>query len=98
MATVALYIVTAVYYESKVAGSFAIPRVAFPLGVSAALSKTVDSLSPLLRNFRIRAHVILILLRNAAFPLACCGALMYVVQEWRLKSKRPTVRFERLPA
>lgn len=45
-ATVAVYIVTEVHYESKVIGSFAIPLVVLLLGASAALPKTIETLSP----------------------------------------------------
>ena len=97
-ATAAVYILTEVRYESKVIGSFVIPLVVILLGTSAALPKTIESLVPPLKNIGVWAHVILTLLGNAAFALACCGALMYLLQERQLKSKRPGVLFHRLPS
>ena len=97
-ATVAVYLVTEAHYESKVIGSFAIPLVLLLLGASAALPKTIETLSPPLKHFGVWTHVILTLLGNAAFALACCGAVMFLVQEWLLKSKHPGVLFERLPS
>lgn len=97
-AIVAVYIVTETHYESKVIGSFAIPLVLLLLGASAALPKTIETLSPPLKNFGVWMHVILTLLGNAAFAIACCVAVMFLVQEWLLKSKHPGVLFERLPS
>jgi len=97
-ATVAVYNITEIHYESKVIGSFAIPLVVLLLGTSAALPNTIETLSPPLKNVGVWTHVILTLLGNAAFALACCGALMYLVQEWLLKSRHPGVLFERLPS
>ncbi len=97
-ATVAVYIFTEVRYESKVIGSFVIPLVVLLLGTSAALPKTIESLSPPLKNIGVWTHVVLTLLGNAAFALACCGALMYLIQERQLKSKQPGVLSHRLPS
>jgi len=97
-ATVAVYLFTEVRYESKVIGSFVIPLVVILLATSAALPKTIESLSPPLKNIGVWAHVILTLLGNAAFALACCGALMYLLQERQLKSKQPGVLYHRLPS
>lgn len=97
-ATVAVYILTEVRYASKVIGSFVIPLVVILLGTSAALPKAIETLSPPLKNIGVWAHVILTLLGNAAFALACCGALMYLLQERQLKSKHPGVLYQRLPS
>lgn len=97
-ATVAVYIVTEVRYVSEVVGSFAIPPVVVLLGTAAALPKTIETLSPPLKHLGVWVHVTLTLLGNAAFALACCGALMYLLQERLLKSKHPGVLFERLPS
>lgn len=97
-ATVLVYILTEVRYDSKVIGSFVIPLVVILLGTSAALPKAIESLSPPLKNIGVWAHVILTLLGNAAFALACCGALMYLLQERQLKSRQPGTLFHRLPS
>ncbi|MBI3780491.1 MAG: cytochrome c biogenesis protein CcsA [candidate division NC10 bacterium] len=97
-ATAAVYILTEVRYESKVIGSFVIPLVVSLLGTSVALPKTIESLPPPLKNIGVWTHVVLTLLGNAAFALACCGALMYLLQERQLKSKQPGVLFHRLPS
>ncbi|MBF8280141.1 MAG: C-type cytochrome biosis protein CcsB [candidate division NC10 bacterium] len=97
-AIVAVYILTEVRYESKVIGSFVIPLAVLLLGTSAALPKAIESLSPPLKNIGVWTHVILTLLGNAAFALACCGALMYLLQERQLKSKHPGALYHRLPS
>jgi cytochrome c-type biogenesis protein CcsB len=97
-ATVVVYIITQVRYESKVIGSFVMPLVVILLATSAALPKTIESFSPSLKSLGVWAHVILTLLGNAAFALACCGALLYLLQERQLKSKHPGVLFHRLPS
>jgi len=97
-ATAAVYLLTDVRYESKVIGSFVIPLVVILLGTSAALPKAIEGLSPPLRNVGVWAHVVLTLLGNAAFALACCGALMYLLQERQLKSRHPGGLFRRLPS
>ncbi len=97
-ATMAAYIFTEVRYDSKVIGSFVIPLVVILLGTSAALPNTIESLSPPLKTVGVWAHVILTLLGNAAFALACCGALMYLLQERQLKSKHTGILYHRLPS
>lgn len=97
-ATAAVYLLTEVRYESKVIGSFVIPLVVILLGTSTALPRAIESLSPPLKNVGVWAHVVLTLLGNAAFALACCGALMYLLQERQLKSRHPGGLFHRLPS
>ena len=97
-ATALVYLLTEVHYESKVIGSFVIPLVVLLLGTSAALPRAIESLAPPLKNIGVWAHVILTLLGNAAFALACCGALMYLLQERQLKSKKPGILSRRLPS
>jgi cytochrome c-type biogenesis protein CcsB len=97
-ATAAVYLLTEVRYDSKVIGSFAIPLVVLLLSMSAALPRPLAALAPPLTSIGVWAHVVLTLLGNAAFALACCGALMYLLQERQLKSKHPGVLSDRLPS
>ncbi|MGH7369862.1 MAG: cytochrome c biogenesis protein CcsA, partial [Candidatus Methylomirabilaceae bacterium] len=97
-ATALVYLVTEVRYESKVIGSFVIPLVVLLLGTSVALPKTIEGLTPPLKNIGVWAHVSLTLLGNAAFALACGGAFMYLLQERQLKSKQHGRLFHRLPS
>ena len=82
-------------YGLSVLGAFVLPvAVAFSLQ-----SMPVRPLiGPTLRGAWVWVHILLALIGIAAFVLNFAGALMYLLQERQLKTKRPGALYYRLPA
>src|SRR3989442_4147302 len=55
-------------------------------------------IGPTLRGAWVWVHILLALIGIAAFVLNFAGALMYLLQERQLKTKRPGALYYRLPA
>ena len=82
----------------KVLSAFVLP-VAFIFGLSTVtLPEGIRDLDPALRSAWVSVHVILALIGIAAFILNFAGALMYLLQERQLKSKRQGTFYYRLPS
>jgi len=96
--TVLIYLFLEFRYKNKVIGSFVLPVVLFALIVATALPRRIGELGPTLKSTWVYTHASLILLGNAAFALASCSGLMYLLQERQLKSKKPGAFSHRLPS
>ena len=82
----------------KVLSAFVLP-VAFIFGLSTVTPpEGIRDLNPALRSAWVSVHVILALIGIAAFVLNFAGALMYLLQERQLKSKRQGTFYYRLPS
>ncbi len=82
----------------KVLSAFVLP-VAFIFALSTVtLPEGIRDLNPALRSAWVSVHVILALIGIAAFVLNFAGALMYLLQERQLKSKRQGTFYYRLPS
>lgn len=85
-------------YGVRVIGAFVLPvvlvlsvsTVAWPLGL--------ETMNRALSSAWLWTHIALALVGIAAFVLNFAGALMYLLQERQLKSKRPGTFYYRLPA
>ena len=95
---VLIYLFLEFRYKNKIIGSFVLPIVLLALIAATALPKRIGELGPTLRSIWVYIHVILVLLGNAAFALASSTALMYLIQERQLKSKKPGAFYYRLPS
>jgi len=85
-------------YDVKVLGAFVLP-VALVLSISTlARPLSFTQIGPALRSAWIWVHIVLALIGIAAFVLNFAGAIMYLLQEHQLKSKRPGTFYYRLPA
>jgi cytochrome c-type biogenesis protein CcsB len=81
----------------RVLGAFVLPIVVV-LGLKATATRPLDPLEPALRNAWIWVHIGLAMLGIAAFVLNFAGALMYLLQERQLKTRRPGAIYYRLPS
>jgi cytochrome c-type biogenesis protein CcsB len=80
----------------RVLGAFVLPIVAvLSLNVTAARPGT---LPPVLASAWIWIHIALAMIGIAAFVFNFVGAIMYLLQERQLKTKRPGAFYYRLPA
>lgn len=87
------------HYGLKVLGAFVLPIVVV-LGLKSTAGRPdhLPPLAPTLGGAWIWVHIALALIGIAAFVLNFAGAVMYLLQERQLKTKRPGTFYYRLPA
>ena len=85
-------------YRIYILGSFVLPVTFISLISSAALPMEIKMLDPKLRSAWLGVHTILSIMGAAAFLMAFLAGLMYLIQEWFLKSKRFNNLYFKLPA
>ena len=83
-------------YHVKVLGAFVFPIVVV-LSLKASAARPAALLGPTLQSAWIWIHIALALVGIAAFVLNFAGAVMYLLQERQLKTKRPGTFYYRLP-
>ncbi len=79
-------------------GTFTSVLISALVIVSAVVSKDINPLPPLLRSWWLPLHAGFTIIAYGFLALAFVGGLMYLVQEWELKSKRFGYFFSRLPS
>ncbi len=85
-------------YKLGLLGSFIIPLVFIIMLSSSILPREIEPLSPLLQSYWLGIHTVLAFIGYAAFALAFCIGIMYLIQEHYVKSKRLGKLFQRLPS
>lgn len=94
---VATYLAIQIRQAMPVLGAFVTP-LALILTLTAAMwNKTFSPLDSILRSPWLPIHAILAFLGDALLGVSACFALMYILQERQLKSKRPGAFSHRLP-
>ncbi len=84
-------------YRIHLLGIFMLP-LAFLLTLIAALEPGRTLLSPAFRGSWLIVHIGCVLLGYAGFSLTAVAAVMYLIQENELKSKKPRALYYRLPS
>jgi cytochrome c-type biogenesis protein CcsB len=74
--------------RNLIIGSFTSPMVTVMIILASLQKKEILPLPPVLKSYWFPAHVIFSFLGDAIFALAFCGAIMYFIQENRIRSKR----------
>ncbi len=95
---VGVYLVVQLKYRITILGCFVAPLAFLMTLGGLASGPGGGALPPGLKTSWLYAHVTLALLGNAVFALAFAVSVMYLVQEWRLKSKRTTALHKPLPS
>jgi cytochrome c-type biogenesis protein CcsB len=87
-------------FNLKVLGIYAAPLVAIVMTISMRLPAegTVVQAKTLFSNIWLVSHVVIILIGEASFALACGAGLLYILQERAIKTKHHGFFFKRLPA
>ena len=85
-------------YRIHVLGSFVLPLTFISLISSAALPMGIKMLDPLLQSAWLGVHTILAIMGATAFSMAFLAGVMFLLQEWFLKSKRFNSLHYKLPA
>jgi cytochrome c-type biogenesis protein CcsB len=97
-AVILVYLIAELWYRSRALGAFVLPIVLVASALAAAMPKRLEGLMPTLQGVWLWVHVVLSLFGAAAFALAFCAGLVYLLQERELKSKLLGALFFRLPA
>jgi ABC-type transport system involved in cytochrome c biogenesis permease subunit len=97
-AIVLAYLITEAVTRVRALGSFLIPIALLALVLGLAIPPDSAHFLPPLTSFWLITHVVLAFLGNAAFALAFCGGIMYLIQDRYLKVKQPGWFSSRLPS
>lgn len=84
-------------YKLGLLSSFIMPIVLIFMLSSSVFPREITGLSPVLKSYWFAIHVTLAFLGDAAFAMACCIGIMYLIQERFVKSKHISGLFQRLP-
>ena len=91
---VGVYLLVQLKYRLTVLGCLISP-LAFLMSVGAiTFGSEVEELPPSLRTYWLPLHVTLALLGNAVFALAFGVSVMYLLQEYELKSKKAIIFYK----
>lgn len=85
-------------YRIYVLGSFVIPLTFISLISSAALPMDIKELDPALQSSWLGIHTILAIMGATAFSISFMAGVMYLLQDWFLKSKRFNIVYHKLPS
>ncbi|AOY57365.1 c-type cytochrome biogenesis protein CcsB [Desulfococcus multivorans] len=85
-------------FQVKVMGIYAAPLAAFVMIVSSRLPVEPAQVQAHFRSFWLIFHVVIILLGEAAFAMACGVGILYLVQEYAIKNKKRGFFYRRLPS
>jgi len=96
-ATLLVFLVADLRYRIPVLGSFVMP-IAFILIIYAYSLPEGQSPLPSIQSYWIGLHAAVAILGYATFVVASCAAVMYLIQERQLKSKKPGAFYYRLPS
>ncbi len=94
---VVVYFLTEWKYKIKDLGAFVIPLAFLALLFSAFLSKEA-ALDSETQHFWLTMHRTLSVLGYAAFTIAFAAAIMYLIQEHQVKSKKLGIMYFRMPS
>jgi cytochrome c-type biogenesis protein CcsB len=85
-------------FNLKILGVFAAPLVTVIMIIVAQLPSGTAQATNLFKNFWLILHVVVILIGEAGFVLACGLGLLYLIQENAIKTKKRRFFFRRLPS
>jgi cytochrome c-type biogenesis protein CcsB len=95
---VGIYLLFDLRYRLSVLGAFVCPLALIVMIAGSAAPKGVQPLNPMLHSWWLPVHVTLAFLGNAVFTVAFGAAIMYLIQERMLKSKKFSALYYRLPS
>lgn len=85
-------------YQIGIMGSFILPIVSILMLIALISPGEMRPLSPILQDYWLEVHTLLAFLSYAAFAVAFGIGIMYLIQEYYLKSRHPRELFQRLPS
>ncbi len=98
LAVVGVFLAFQWRYRAVILGAFVVPVAFLILLASASFPSAITPLSPLLKSGWLAIHAVGAFAAYAAFAVAFCAGIMYLLQEHFLKKKILGVLFHRLPS
>ena len=98
LAIVAMFIAFERKYKISILGSFVTPLALVILAISTLFPSAIAPLNPALKSKWLAVHTTMAFLGYAAFAVAFAAAIMYLIQERFLKSKRLGPMYQKLPS
>ncbi|MDD5475241.1 MAG: cytochrome c biogenesis protein CcsA [Syntrophales bacterium] len=97
-AITAIYLAFQIWTKTRVLGAFVTPlSLALVIASSSGVMGTVEA-DQSLKTYWVTAHVFLSLTGGALFALACCSALMYLVQDSLIRGRKIHGLYRVLPS
>jgi len=97
-ATIGGYFLLHFKYRLEALGAFVSPVAVVLMVLAALFPKEIVPVEPVLNSVWLPIHVSLAIIGNALFALGFAAAVMYLLQERQIKSKKIGVFYRRLPA
>jgi cytochrome c-type biogenesis protein CcsB len=97
-AVTAFFFVFQYRFKLKVMGIYAAPLAAFVMIISSRLPVEPTQVQAHFRSVWVVFHVVIILIGEAAFAMACGVGILYLVQEHAIKHKKRGFFYRRLPS
>lgn len=85
-------------FNLKILGVYAAPLASLIMVLTLRVPEASAAPGSLFKSFWLFFHIIVTFLGNAAFTLACGVGVLYLIQEYNLKTKRRGFFFSRLPS
>jgi len=95
---IGIFLLVELRYRMAVLGAFICSLALVVMIISGIVPKQVEELNPVLDSWWLPVHVTLAFLGNAIFAVSFGAAVMYLIQERMLKSKKFTSWYHRLPS
>lgn len=96
--TAGVFLVFQYQFKLRIMGVYAAPLITLITIVSLQFPKEPAQAKNVLNTFWTALHVIVILMGEASFALACGAGMLYLIQEYSIKSKSHGFFFKRLPS
>ncbi|MBN1627846.1 MAG: c-type cytochrome biogenesis protein CcsB [Deltaproteobacteria bacterium] len=95
---IGVYLVFHARFRLMVLGSFAAPLAAVLMIISSVIPGAEAGVNPILRSAWLIIHVVTIFIGNGIFAITFVSAVMYIIQESRIKKKSLGSFYKRLPS
>jgi len=92
------YLIFQLRFRLMVLGSFVAPLAAFLMIISTTIPSVETAVRPIYRSIWLTVHVGTIFMGNGMFAVTFMAAIMYLIQEHQIKSKRLGSFYSRLPS
>ncbi|ABB33445.1 cytochrome c-type biogenesis protein CcsB [Geobacter metallireducens RCH3] len=98
LAVVGIYILFERKYRIFILGSFVTPVAFLLMAASTGFPSAIMPLNPALKSKWLMVHTVMAFLSYAAFSVAFGAAIMYLIQQHFLKSKKLGPMYQKLPS
>lgn len=85
-------------FRLRLLGIFVAPLSTVLMVAAARLPLEPERINPAFKSFWVVCHVVLILMGDAAFTMACGAGVLYLLQEHAIKTKKRGFFYRRLPS